>query len=107
MKGEDRRRIQEGHEEEWGNEQESREERSGRRSQRRWTHDAVGHEVVPVELPAAVVLLVEVLHLRDQVLELGGQRHKHLLAAPGPRPRVQDLDVHAVGCRKARTQRSL
>lgn len=46
------------------------------------THDAVGHEVMPVEFAAAVIPLVEVFHLGDQVLQLGGQRDKNLLAAP-------------------------
>ena len=64
------------------------------------THYAIGHEVVPVQLPAAVVPLVEVLHLRDQVLQLRGQRDEHLLTAAGPRSSVQDLNVHTVRCRE-------
>lgn len=35
--------------------------------------------MVPVEFSAAVVLLVEVFHLRDEVFQLSGQRHKDLL----------------------------
>lgn len=61
------------------------------------THDAVGHEVMPVELPAAVVLLIEVLHLWYQVLQLCRQRDEDLLAAPRPRSGIQDLDVDRVG----------
>lgn len=45
------------------------------------THNAVGHEVMPVELPTAVIPLVEVLHLGDQVLQLCGQRDENLLTA--------------------------
>ncbi len=45
------------------------------------THNAVGHEVMPVEFATAVVPLVEVFHLWDQVLQLRGQRDKNLLAA--------------------------
>lgn len=68
-----------------------------RRSRR--THDSVGHQVMPVELPAAVVLLVEVLHLRDEVFQLRGKGDEDLLAAPRPRSSVQDLDVDGVGWR--------
>lgn len=68
-----------------------------RRSRR--THDSVGHQVMPVELPAAVVLLVEVLHLRDEVFQLRGEGDEDLLAAPRPGSSVQDLDVDGVGWR--------
>lgn len=61
------------------------------------THDAVGHQVMPVQLPAAVVLLVEILHLWNEVFQLCGEGDKDLLAAPRPRPRIQDLDVDGVG----------
>lgn len=64
------------------------------------THNAVGHEVVPVEFASAVIPLVEVFHLRDQVLQLRGQRDKNLLTASWPRAGVQDLNVHAVRCRE-------
>lgn len=52
-----------------------------------------------MEFPTAVVPLVEVLDLGDQVLQLRRQRDENLLAAPGPRPGVQDFNVHAVRCR--------
>lgn len=62
---------------------------------------------MPVQLPAAVVLLVEVLHLGYQVLQLCGQRHEDLLAAPRPRPRVQDFDVDGVSCKKKKLDLNL
>jgi len=68
----------------------------------RLTHDAVGHEVMPVELASAVIPLVEVFHLGDQVLQLRGQRDENLLAASRPCSGVQDLNVHAVRCREKR-----
>lgn len=68
-----------------------------RRSRR--THDSVGHQVMPVELPAAVVLLVEVLHLWDEVFQLRRKGDEDLLAAPRPRSSIQDLDVDGVGWR--------
>lgn len=61
------------------------------------THDAVGHQVVPVKLPAAVVLLVEVLHLWDEVFQLCRKGNEDLLAAPGPGSSIQDLYVDRVG----------
>lgn len=70
------------------------------------THNAIGHEVMPVQLPAAVVLLVEIFHLRDQVLQLRGQRHKHFLAAPRPCAGVQDLYVDRVRCKEADSRAS-
>ena len=57
---------------------------------------AVGHEMVPGELAAAVLALVELLHLGYVVLELGRQRHRHLVRAARPRARVQYFYVHAV-----------
>ena len=66
----------------------------------RLTHDAVGHEVMPVEFASAVIPLVEVFHLGDQVLQLRGQRDENLLAAPRPRSGVQDLNVHTVRYRE-------
>lgn len=50
-----------------------------------------------MQLPAAVVLLVEVLHLWDEVLQLGRKGDEDLLAAPGPGPSIQDLYVDGVG----------
>lgn len=61
------------------------------------THDAVGHEVMPVKLPAAVVLLIEVFHLWYQIFQLCRQRDEDLLAAPRPRSSIQDLYVDRVG----------
>lgn len=61
------------------------------------THDAVGHQVVPVKLPATVVLLVEILHLWDEVFQLCRQGDEDLLAAPRPCSGVQDLYVDGVG----------
>lgn len=46
------------------------------------THDAVGHEVMPVKLPATVVFLIEVFYLWYQILQLCRKRDKNLLAAP-------------------------
>lgn len=66
----------------------------------RCTHNAVGHEVMPVEFATAVIPLVEVLHLGNQVLQLRGQRDKDLLTASRPGSGVQDLNVHAVRCRE-------
>lgn len=60
------------------------------------THNAVGHEVMPVKLPATVVLLVEILHLWNQIFQLCRKRDKNLLAAPRPRSSVQDLNVDRV-----------
>ena len=36
------------------------------------THDAVGHEVMPLQFAAAVLHAVEFLHLGDVVLKLHG-----------------------------------
>lgn len=69
------------------------------------THDAIGHEVMPVELPATVVLLVKIFNLGDQIFQLHGQRDENLLAAPRPRSGVQDLYVDRVSCRGAKKNR--
>lgn len=61
------------------------------------THNAIGHQVMPVKLSAAVVLLVEILHLWDEVFQLCREGHEDLLAAPGPRSGIQDLYVDGVG----------
>ncbi len=60
------------------------------------THDAVGHEVVPLEFAAVVLHAVELLDLRDVVLELHGQRHRDAVRRARPRARVQDLYVDRV-----------
>lgn len=52
---------------------------------------------MPVKLPAAVVLLVEILHLWDEVFQLCGEGDEDLLAAPRPRSGIQDLDIDGVG----------
>lgn len=52
---------------------------------------------MPVKLPATVVLLVEVLHLWDEVFQLRGEGDEDLLAAPRPRSGIQDLYVDRVG----------
>ena len=62
----------------------------------RATHDSVGHQVVPLQLAAAVFLPVELLHLWDVVLELHRQADGDAVAAPRPRARVQDLYVDRV-----------
>lgn len=36
------------------------------------TYNSIGHEVMPVEFSAAVVLLVEVFHFWDEVFQLSG-----------------------------------
>lgn len=51
---------------------------------------------MPVELPATVVLLVEVLHLWDEVFQFCGEGDEHLLAASRPRSGIQDLYVDGV-----------
>ena len=59
-------------------------------------YNAVGHEVVPLELPALVLASVEVLHLGDVVLQLHGKTHCYPVTAACPRPCVQDLQVDGV-----------
>lgn len=59
---------------------------------------------MPVEFTTAMIPLVEVFHLGDQVLQLCGQRHKNLLAAPGPSAGIQDLNVHTVSCREEKEE---
>lgn len=55
---------------------------------------------MPVQFAPTVIPLVEVFHLRDQVLQFCGQRHKHLLTASWPGSGVEDLNVHTVRCRE-------
>ncbi len=52
--------------------------------------------MVPLQLAAVVLHAVELLHLRDVVLQLHGQRDGHPVTGPRPRTRVQDLDVDRV-----------
>lgn len=60
--------------------------------------------MVPLQLASVVLVAVEVLHLRDEVLQLEGEGDLHPLAAARPRTRVQDLDVDGV-CTERSTER--
>ena len=62
------------------------------------THNAIGHEVMPLQLAATVFMPVELFHLRDVVLKLHGESDGYPVTAPCPRSRIQDLDVDGV-CR--------
>ena len=50
------------------------------------THCSIGHEVVPGELAATVLGLVELLHEGNEVLQTDGKRDRDPLRTTGPRP---------------------
>jgi len=52
--------------------------------------------MVPLQLAAVVLESIELLHLRDVVLQLHGKCHRHSVCASRPRRCVQDLYVDGI-----------
>lgn len=48
------------------------------------SYRAIGHVMVPKQLPSAMLLLVEFFHLWDIVFQLKRQTHGNAFATPSP-----------------------